>query len=286
MHAARVDTLLAQGARRLAEADPGGSPALDAELLLAHVLGCSRAFLRAHGEHPAAAAQQQRYAALLERRARGEPLPYLVGQREFWSLPLAVGPAVLVPRPETEVLVERALELPLPPAARVLDLGTGSGAIALALAHERRGWQLTATDVSPAALAMARSNARALRLPVELLAGSWLAPVAGRRFELIVSNPPYVDSGDAALSDPALRHEPLMALTPGPDGMAALRAIIAASPAHLAQGGWLLLEHGKDQAPQVQQALAVCGFSQVRSHPDLAGHLRVTGGRIGPAAKM
>jgi release factor glutamine methyltransferase len=197
-----------------------------------------------------------------------------------------VGPTVLVPRPETELLVELALALALPAAARVLDLGTGSGAIALALAHERPAWRVTATDLSPQALATARTNAHTLGLTVELLEGSWLAPLADRQFELIVSNPPYIAASDPALSDPALRHEPRLALTPGEDGLASLAAIIRAAPAHLACGGWLLLEHGAGQAPDVQRELTAQGFTAVRSHVDLAGHLRVTAGRWGAEAKM
>jgi release factor glutamine methyltransferase len=243
------------------------------------VLCCTRVFLRAHGERDVEEAQAQSYESLLGRRASGEPLAYILGTREFWSLPLQVGPAVLVPRPETELLVELALGLPLAAAARVLDLGTGSGAIALALAHERRAWQVTATDLSTEALETARTNACTLGLSVELLPGSWLEPVAGRRFELIVSNPPYIALGDPALSNPTLRHEPPIALAAGEDGMAALRTIIRAAPAHLAEAGWLLLEHGSCQAPLVQRELAVQGFVEVRSHADLAGHLRVTGGR-------
>lgn len=273
MSTKRVDELLAH-------ATSLGCAALDAELLLAHVLGRNRAWLRGHGEWPLETASQTRYGGLVLRRLEGEPLAYLLGSREFWSLPLKVGPAVLVPRPETELLVELALALALPTDARVLDLGTGSGAIALALAHERPQWQITATDLSPQALATARVNAQALGLMrVELLEGPWLAPVGGRRFELIVSNPPYIAADDPALSDPALRHEPLMALTPGTDALASLSAIIQGAPAHLSPGGWLLLEHGATQAPRVCQALAAQGFEEVQSHPDLAGHLRVSGGR-------
>jgi release factor glutamine methyltransferase len=160
-----------------------------------------------------------------------------------------------------------------------VDLGTGSGAIALALTRERPRWQVSATDLSPEALDTARANGTALGLAVELIEGRWLEPLAGRQFELIVSNPPYIDAGDAALSDPALRHEPALALTPGADGMSALREIIRAAPAHLTPGGWLLLEHGADQGHAVQRELAAQGLIEVRSHRDLAGHLRVSGAR-------
>jgi len=275
----QVDTLLSQAAAGLKAGGCTQSSGLDAEVLLAHVLGCTRGWLRGHGEHEVPDALKERYAALLARRERGEPLAYIVGSREFWSMPLAVGPGVLVPRPETELLVELALALPLPGSARVLDLGTGSGAIALALARERPTWAVCATDLSPEALAIAHTNCAAMGLAVELLQGSWLQPVAGRQFELIVSNPPYIATDDPALSDPALRHEPSMALTSGPDGLTALREIIHAAPGHLTGGGWLLLEHGATQAHAVQRELAARGLIEVRSHADLSGHLRVSGAR-------
>jgi release factor glutamine methyltransferase len=216
------------------------------------------------------------------RRVAGEPIAYLTGQREFWSLPLHVNSAVLIPRPETELLVERALALlPGTQAAagdvRVADLGTGSGAIALALASERPRWALTATDRSEAALTVARGNAAHLHLGhVEFLAGDWFAPLAGRRFEAIVSNPPYVALGDGALA--ALRYEPAGALSPGPTGLEALRYLIAGAPAHLERNGWLLLEHGVDQAAAVAAALVAAGYGRVRCHRDLAGRDRVTEG--------
>jgi release factor glutamine methyltransferase len=271
----RVDALLAAGVARLALSS--ATPRLDAELLLARALGTSRAWLRAHAEDPLDATQQARFCAMVERRATGEPVAYIVGTKEFWSLTLAVGPAVLIPRPETELLVERALALLRSPRARVLDLGTGSGAIALALARERPGWELIATDVSPAALDVARANAAACQLDrVTFLQGSWYEPVAGNPFELIISNPPYIGAGDPALDAPALRCEPPLALTPGPDAMASLREIIRSAPGHLQQGGWLLLEHGAEQAADVQRELVARGLRHVGSHPDLAGHLRVT----------
>jgi release factor glutamine methyltransferase len=243
-------------------------------------MGTSRAWLRAHAEVPVDSIQQARYCAMIERRAAGEPIAYIVGTKEFWSLTLAVGPAVLIPRPETELLVERALALLPAPRARVLDLGTGSGAIALALARERPGWELTATDVSPAALKVARANAAACQLGrVTFLEGTWYEPVVADTFELIVSNPPYIAARDPALDAPALRCEPLIALTPGPDAMASLREIIRSAPSHLKPGGWLLLEHGAGQAPDVQRELVARGLGHVRSHPDLAGHLRVTEAR-------
>jgi release factor glutamine methyltransferase len=256
---------------------------LAAEVLLAQVLNRPRAALIAHDELPIEPATATRYRALIARRVAGEPIAYLTGRREFWSLPLEVTPAVLIPRPETELLVERALAL-LPATAaangkvRVADLGTGSGAIALALASERPGWRLTATDQSEAALAVARGNAARLRLgPIEFLAGDWFAPLVGRRFEAILSNPPYIALGDAALA--ALRHEPAGALSPGPTGLEALRRLITQAPAHLERQGWLLLEHGADQADAVAAALVAAGYARVRCHRDLAGRDRVTEGR-------
>ena len=276
-----LGALLAHGVQRLraspAGTGAGATPELDAELLLTFTLGTTRARLRSHPEALATDAQYQRYRELLERRATGEPLAYVIGRKDFWSLRLAVTPAVLVPRPETELLVERALALRAEDFGRVVDLGTGSGAIALTLAHERPGWQVSATDISAAALAVARENAESLNLRrVQFLLGSWFEPLAGRAFDLIVSNPPYVAAGDPAMNDPALRREPRGALTPGPDGMASLRAIISSAPAHLERDGWLLLEHGADQAAEVARELVAHGFGHVRSHRDLAGHDRMT----------
>lgn len=272
---ASIGALLAQGLERLE--GRSSSAALDAELLLAVCLGLSRAQMRAAPEREPAAAQVERYRSLLERRHAGEPLAYLTGRREFWSLSLAVTPAVLVPRPETELVIERALALHDLASCRALDLGTGSGAIALALAQERPRWQVTATDVSPEALAVARSNARELGLGrVRFLEGSWFAPLAGERFDIIVSNPPYVAADDEALQTPELRHEPQRALTPGADGLAALRELVGEAPHFLGQGGWLVLEHGAGQAAALGAALVARGFGHVRCHRDLAGHERVT----------
>jgi release factor glutamine methyltransferase len=273
--------LLHRGTQRLrasaAGQGPAATPDLDAELLLTHVFGTSRARLRSHPEEIGTEAQCRRYLALLERRAAGEPLAYVVGSKDFWSLRLTVTPAVLVPRPETELLVERALALRHAESARIVDLGTGSGAIALTLAHERPRWQVTATDVSEDALTVARANAELLNLNrVQFLRGSWYEPLIGRTFDLIVSNPPYVAADDPAMRDPALLHEPRGALTPGPDAMASLRAIIASAPDYLERDGWLLLEHGADQAPEVARELVARGLRHVRSHRDLAGHERVT----------
>jgi len=267
--------LLAAGAQRLAQCIE--TPRLDAELLLAHTLGVSRAWLIAHARDVVEAAP---YEGLIERRATGEPLAYILGFKDFWTLCLLVTPAVLVPRPETELLVERALALVSTPSANVGDLGTGSGAIALALASERPRWQVTATDASAEALAIAQANALELGLMrVKFLQGNWFAPLAGCRFDLILSNPPYIAASDAALAHPALQREPQMALSPGADGMASLREIIRNAPDFLAPHGWLLLEHGANQADEVAHELVARGFTHVRSHRDLAGHERVTEAR-------
>jgi release factor glutamine methyltransferase len=273
-----VAALTMQGIELLAAAaDDRSTVALDAQLLLAHALGLERWRLTANPQRAVRATQRARYRELLERRRAGEPLAYLTGRREFWSLDLAVSPDVLVPRPETELVVERALALRSAPAARVADLGTGSGAIALALASERPRWQVVATDASLAALAVARSNAQALGLVVEFRHGDWYAPLAGEGFDLLLSNPPYVAADDPALQ--ALRHEPRMALTPGADALECLRLLAHGAMQHLLPGGWLVLEHGAAQGAQLRDELVLAGLRHVRSHRDLAGHERTTEGQ-------
>ncbi|MDE2262566.1 MAG: peptide chain release factor N(5)-glutamine methyltransferase [Gammaproteobacteria bacterium] len=281
---ATAATLLAAGTQRLEEAllarDPAATPALDAELLLAHALGAGRARLRSHPEEIPGTGAAARFLTLIERRAAGEPVAYILGRKGFWTLELSVTPAVLVPRPETELLVERALALHPGAQAKVADLGTGSGAIALSLASARPRWQIVAVDVSAEALAVAQANAAALGLTyVEMLQGDWLAGLRGRAFHLLVSNPPYVAAGDPALSQPELMREPRLALVAAEEGLAALRAIIRDAPGHLEPGGWLLLEHGAAQAAAVAGALVARGFAQVRSHRDLAGCERMTEGQ-------
>ncbi|MCA0177572.1 MAG: peptide chain release factor N(5)-glutamine methyltransferase [Proteobacteria bacterium] len=264
-------------AELLRAAQAQGVARSDALGLMGHVLGRERTWLIAHDDHAPDAGQRQAIEALLARRAAGEPYAYLVGQREFFGLTLAVSPAVLVPRPETELLVAWALAV-CPQPARVLDLGTGSGAIALALAS--RGLAVTATDASAAALAVAGANGQRLGLTATWQQGSWWQAVQGAPpFDLIVSNPPYVAEGDAHLA--ALRHEPIAALTAGLDGLADLRTIVAEAPAHLKPGGWLLLEHGFDQGPAVRALLAETGFAAIQTRPDLAGLDRCSGGRYG-----
>ncbi len=266
--------LLREGSAALAS--HGASAALEAQLLLAHALGRPRSQLLASDLEPVPDAAAERFRALLRRCAAGEPLAYLTGEREFWSLPLAISPAVLVPRPETELVVERALALLDPLAAlQVADLGTGSGAIALAVARERPAWSLLATDLSAAALGVARANARHLGLAnIAFLQGRWCAPLAAGRYSAILSNPPYIAEGDPAL--PALAYEPALALTPGPTGLEALRAVIDGAAVALQSAGVLVLEHGADQADAVAGALVARGYARVRCHRDLAGHERVT----------
>jgi len=257
-----------------------GLPRLEAQMLLLHALGQppqARAWLLAHDDDALPADAATRLHALATRRLAGEPMAYLTGEKHFHGLGLRVDARVLDPRDDTETLVDWALAL-LPPDAprRVLDLGTGSGAIALAIARARPRARVTAVDASADALAVARANAGRLGLALELRHGDWLAPVADERFDLIVSNPPYIAEGDAHL--PALAHEPRGALVSGADGLDDLRRIVATAPAHLAPGGWLLLEHGWDQAAAVHALLTDAGFTQVQSRRDLAGIERCSGG--------
>jgi len=269
--------LLLEGEARLAGCS--ATARLDAELLLARALGCPRSGLLAWPERTVEPDRAADFRELLVRAASGEPLAYLLGEREFWSLPLVVTSAVLVPRPETELAVERCLALcPERTALRAADLGTGSGAIALALASERPLWQLAATDCSAEALQVARLNGTRLGLErIEFLRGDWFEPLGGRRFELLVSNPPYVAADDPALV--VLRHEPRLALTPGRDALQALARLIHGAPSHLQPGGWLVLEHGADQGPAVAQLLRTTGYAHICQHRDLAGHVRVSEGQ-------
>ncbi|MDM0056197.1 peptide chain release factor N(5)-glutamine methyltransferase [Variovorax fucosicus] len=256
-----------------------GVDRLDAQLLLLRALGQpihERAWLLAHDTDALPDGAWQAFQALCGRRAAGEPAAYLLGEKEFHGLTLQVDPRVLVPRPDTETLVDWALALAAGlQAPRLLDLGTGSGAIALALQQARPDATVDAVDASAEALEVARANAQRLALPVRFAQADWLAG-AGAGYDLIVSNPPYIAAGDAHLA--ALRHEPLGALASGPDGLVDLRRIVQDAPAHLAEGGWLLLEHGFDQAAAVHVLLAARGFTQVQSRDDLAGIARCSGG--------
>ena len=273
----RVAGVLAALRGRLGAASP--TPALDAEILVAHVLGASRSAIAAEPERPLAPEEMLALESLVRRRLEGEPVAYLMGRREFWSLELEVTPDVLVPRPETELVVERALAaIASRERPSVLDLGTGSGAIASAIARERPDADVTATDVSAAALAVAARNAARLALPnLRLLEGSWFGPVSDSRFDLVASNPPYVAAGDPALA--ALAHEPAGALVGGTEGLDALSAIAAAAREHLEPGGTLVLEHGAAQGPAVRALLESAGLVGVGTRRDLAGHERVTEGK-------
>jgi len=280
-----VAQLLHDSARALA--GHSESPRLDAELLLGKTLSLSRSGLIARGNILVASEHERGYENLIEQRLRGTPIAYLTGTREFWSLPLRVTPAVLVPRPETELLVELALQhLPehraSPSADRacsILDLGTGSGAIALAIASERPEARVTGVDISPSALEVAIQNSRDLGLAhIDWRLGSWFAPVRGERFDVIVANPPYVAAADPALE--RLRAEPAIALCDGPTGLEALSAIVGAAAPHLHGQGWLILEHGSNQAPDVARLLGRHGFTQIRSHLDFSGKPRVTLGTV------
>lgn len=251
--------------------------ALDTRVLLCHALGLTRVQLITRADHLLTEAEATRLATLLARRAAGEPVAYLTGEREFYGLPFQVTPAVLIPRPDTELLVELACER-LPRGGSVLDMGTGSGAIAVAIAHARPDARVSALDASAAALALARTNAARNGVQVDFLQSDWYAALSlsPRRFDMIVSNPPYIVAGDRHLSEGDLRFEPVDALTDHADGLSALRAIVAGAPGFLNQGGWLLMEHGYDQAQSVRALLQ--GWNHVQSWRDLAGIERASGG--------
>lgn len=255
-------------------------PVAEARLLLGEVLGRNHAWLEAHRDDLIEAAAAQRFAALVARRAAGEPVAYLLGRREFYGRDFAVSPAVLIPRPETELLVEVALAAVAGRAnPRILDLGTGSGCIAVTLALELPGAEVTAVDISAAALAVARGNAQALGAGLRCLQSEWFAALGGERFDLIVSNPPYVAEGDPHLAAGDLRFEPAVALACGRDGLDAIRCILAAAPDHLEPGASLHVEHGYDQAGAMAELLMAAGFNDISQHQDLAGIVRVSGGR-------
>lgn len=263
-----------------------GLPEVDARALLCHVLGVGHAWLIAHGRDALDSAPAAVFAALSERRRAGEPVAYLVGSREFYGLAIQVTPAVLIPRPETELLVDLALDRLSPddgrqmPVREVLDLGTGSGCVALAIASKQQGVMVSAADVSAPALEVARGNAAALAVNVAFIESNWYDAFAGRCFDLIVANPPYINPGDPHLAAGDLRFEPAIALTPPGDGLSAIRTIVAGAPRQLKAGGWLLFEHGYDQAAQCRDLLTAAGFAHVQSWRDLAGTERVSGGQM------
>jgi release factor glutamine methyltransferase len=275
-----IGALIEEGAGRLKRV--ADDPRHEAEILLGAALGKPRAYLLAHAEQQVLDCEAtDRFEAHVTRRMQGEPIAYILGEKEFWSLPLQVDPAVLVPRPETEVVVERALaHLPPESTADVLDLAAGSGAIALAIASERPGCRVVGTDISTDAVALARRNAARLGLArVVFHVGSWFEPVRDWSFDLIASNPPYIADDDARVESAVRRYEPHAALFSGPSGLEALSEIVAGAPRHLKPGGWLVLEHGDTQGEAVRRLLAAAGFEAVVTNRDLAGRDRCTEGR-------
>lgn len=256
------------------------TPRLDAELLLAQALGKSRGYLHTWPERELEASQLERFQAALARRRSGEPVAYILGRQGFWSLDLDVASHTLIPRPDTELLVETALALLPATPLQVLDLGTGTGAIALALACERPAWQVTGVDRVAEAVALAQGNGTRLQLAnARFVESCWFSALAGQRFQLIVSNPPYIAAADPHLSQGDVRFEPSSALVAGSDGLDDIRLIIELAPEHLLAGGWLLLEHGFDQAEAVRELLVQRGFATVESRRDLGGHQRISLGQ-------
>lgn len=261
--------------------ETGNSAQLEAEILLAHILGCSRTALRTWPDQELTQDQQTAFQQVTQRRMKGEPVAYLTGQREFWDMMLQVSPDTLIPRPETELLVETALEkIPADAKWNIADLGTGSGAIALAIARERPGCQITATDNSAAALTVAKANAQKLSITnVRFIEGHWFQPIENDQFKMIVSNPPYIHPSDPHLRQGDLRFEPEEALQSVPDGMKDIRIISNAARGHLVPPGWLILEHGFDQGPIIARRLAELGYENVTVMKDLSHHERICVGK-------
>ena len=288
------DTLLKNAAQRLQLAG-SPSPRVDAEVLMEFATGRSRTWLYTWGDSECPTWEHARFDALIAARAQGQPVAYLTGEREFWGLPLATSPTTLIPRPDTETLVEAALARAGTPTGRLLDLGTGTGAIALAFASEKPDWQVVGVDVRPEAVALAAHNARTLNITnATFLVSDWFSaftlsspsasspgsPSPGSTFEIIVSNPPYIAADDPHLGQGDVRFEPRSALVAEADGMADLLHLITTAQAFLSPGGWLVLEHGYQQAPSVRQALKLAGYQSVESVQDMGGHERVTLGHL------
>ncbi|MBA2778837.1 peptide chain release factor N(5)-glutamine methyltransferase [Billgrantia kenyensis] len=275
----RLDALLARAAMRLAGSG-SPSPRLDAEVLLCHVLDVDRTWLYTWSDHQVDTFRRARFEALVAARAVGHPVAYLTGQREFWGLALATSPHTLIPRPDTETLVEVLLELAGAVPGRLLDLGTGTGAVALAFASERPDWEVLGVDRVPEATALAESNARRLGMAnARFLRSDWFSALGRERFTLIASNPPYIEPGDPHLMQGDVRFEPTSALVSAEKGLADLRHLARGGMVHLEPGGWLVMEHGHDQAEAVRQLLEECGYVEVGGRCDLGGRGRVTFGR-------
>ncbi|WGL16449.1 peptide chain release factor N(5)-glutamine methyltransferase [Microbulbifer bruguierae] len=271
--------------RRAVQLEHSDSPRLDLEVLLCHLLGKSRAWLYTWPEYELDSAQQEQLDTLIQRRIAGEPVAHLTGSREFWSLPLKVNPSTLIPRPDTEVLVETVLALCPQQQLRVLDLGTGTGAIALALASEKPRWQIVAVDKMPAAVALAEENRQLLGFShVEVLESDWFDALTGRTFDVIISNPPYIDPRDPHLQEGDVRFEPLSALVAEDAGLADIRRIAEIAGEHLVAGGLLAVEHGWDQGAAVRRIFTGCGYSDVETRLDYAGRERITLGRYASAS--